>query len=67
MDLNPRMQLKEAIERIRPSEEYRVIINFLRNEREMLFGQFHECKDERETMKLVGAITSIDDILQFFC
>ena len=56
--------LPEAIDSLRDRDEYKVIVQFLRDERDRYFGDLAMCENERDVMKIVGSIATLDALHQ---
>ena len=60
----PKPSVQESIEALRDRDEYKVIIQFLRDERERFFGDLRQCATESDVMKCVGSVATLDELLQ---
>jgi len=60
----PKPSVQESIEALRDRDEYKVIVQFLRDERERFFGDLRQCANEADVMKCVGSVATLDELLQ---
>jgi hypothetical protein len=60
----PKPSVQESIEALRDRDEYKVIVQFLRDERERFFGDLRQCANESDVMKCVGSVATLDELLQ---
>ena len=56
--------IQEACDALRDRDEYKAILQFLRDERERLFGDLRQCADTNDVMKVAGSIAALDELLQ---
>jgi hypothetical protein len=59
----PRLPIQQAIESLSDRDEFKVIVEFIRDERERFFGDLRQCVDQNEVMKVVGSISTLDELL----
>jgi len=60
----PKPQLDVAIDALRDRDEYKVIVQFIRDERDRLFSDLGPSTDPYEVMKVAGGIARLDELLQ---
>jgi histidinol-phosphate/aromatic aminotransferase/cobyric acid decarboxylase-like protein len=60
----PKPTIQQAVEGLRDRDEYKAILQFLRDERERFFGDLRQCSSEQEVMKVAGSIATLDEMLQ---
>lgn len=60
----PKPTLDAAIATLRDRDEYRVILDFIRDERERCLADLGPVTDPHEVMKLAGGVARIDELLQ---
>jgi histidinol-phosphate/aromatic aminotransferase/cobyric acid decarboxylase-like protein len=60
----PKPTVQESIEALRDRDEYKVIVQFIRDERERFFGDLRQCSTEGDVMKCVGSVATLDELLQ---
>lgn len=60
----PKPNIQQAVEGLRDRDEYKAILQFLRDERERFFGDLRQCSTEQEVMKIAGSIATLDEMLQ---
>jgi histidinol-phosphate/aromatic aminotransferase/cobyric acid decarboxylase-like protein len=60
----PKPTIQEAVESLSDRDEYKAILQFLRDERERLFADFRQCADSNDVMKVAGSVATLDEILQ---
>jgi histidinol-phosphate/aromatic aminotransferase/cobyric acid decarboxylase-like protein len=59
----PKPTLQQAVDALSDRDEYKVVLHFLRDERERLFGDLRQCSDSNDVMKVAGSIATIDELL----
>ena len=59
----PKPTFKEAVNVLYDRDDFKVIIQFLQDQRERFFGDLRQCVDTNEIMKIVGSISTLDDLL----
>ena len=61
----PKPTLPEALSILRNSEEFKVFLEFLIDERESFIGQLRQAENTNDIMKLSGSISTLDELVQF--
>jgi histidinol-phosphate/aromatic aminotransferase/cobyric acid decarboxylase-like protein len=64
MSTIPKPTLDAAIATLSDRDEYRVILDFIRDERERTFADLGAASDPHEVMKLAGGTARLDELLQ---
>lgn len=59
----PKPTVQQAIEALSDRDEFKAIVQFIRDERERFFGDLRQCMDNQEVMKVVGSISTLDELL----
>jgi histidinol-phosphate/aromatic aminotransferase/cobyric acid decarboxylase-like protein len=59
----PKPTIQQAVESLSDRDEYKAIVQFVRDERERFFGDLRQCVETNEVMKLVGSISTLDELL----
>jgi histidinol-phosphate/aromatic aminotransferase/cobyric acid decarboxylase-like protein len=59
----PKPTIQQAIEALAPRDEFKAIVQFVRDERERFFGDLRQCVDANEVMKIVGSVATLDELL----
>lgn len=59
----PKPNIQEACDALRDRDEYRAIVQYLRDERERFFSDLRVCSDSNDIMKVAGSISAIDEII----
>ena len=59
----PQPTVQEAIAALSDRDEFKVIVQFVRDERERFFGDLRQCVDANEVMKVTGSIATLDELL----
>jgi histidinol-phosphate/aromatic aminotransferase/cobyric acid decarboxylase-like protein len=59
----PKPTIQQAIESLSDRDEFKAIVQFVRDERERFFGDLRQCVEPNEVMKLVGSISTLDELL----
>lgn len=60
----PKPTLQQAIAVLHGRDEWRVVTDFIRDERERCFGDLGPCENPNEVMKIAGGIARLDELLQ---
>lgn len=63
MTLLPKPTIQQAIESLSDRDEFKAIVEFVRDERERFFGDLRQCVDSNEVMKIVGSVATLDELL----
>lgn len=56
--------LAEAVDALQDRDEYKVILQFLKEERDRYFADLALCENEKDVMKVVGTIACLDSLHQ---
>lgn len=59
----PKLPLKESIESLSDRDEFKVIVQFIRDERDRFFADLRVTQDANDVMKIVGSISTLDELL----
>lgn len=59
----PKLPLKESIESLSDRDEFKVIVQFIRDERDRFFSDLRVTQDTNDVMKIVGSISTLDELL----
>ena len=59
----PKPSISQAVEALYDRDEFKAIIQFLYDERERFFGDLRQCVEANEVMKIVGSISTLDELL----
>jgi len=60
----PRPTLEQSVAALSDRDEYKVIINFIREERERMFGDLRQAETSNDVMKVAGSVATLDEMLQ---
>jgi len=60
----PKPTIQQAVEALRDRDEFRTIVQFVRDERERLFGDLGPAETPNEVMKIAGGVARLDELLQ---
>jgi len=60
----PKPPLQAAIEELKHRDEFKVIVQFVRDERERFFGDFRQAETANDAMKIAGSIAALDELVQ---
>ena len=60
----PKPTIQHAVEALRDRDEFRTIVQFVRDERERLFGDLGPAETPNEVMKIAGGVARLDELLQ---
>jgi len=59
----PKPSIQEACDALRDRDEYRAIVQYLRDERDRFFSDLRICVDSNDVMKLAGSIATLDEVV----
>ena len=59
----PKPTVQQAIEVLTDRDEFKAIVQFIRDERERFFGDLRQCVDNNEVMKVVGSVATLDELI----
>ena len=59
----PKPTLQQSIEVLTDRDEFKALVQFVRDERERFFSDLRQCTDNQEVMKVVGSISTLDELL----
>ena len=59
----PKPTVQQAIESLSDRDEFKAIIQFIREERERFFADLRQCVETNEVMKIVGSVATLDELL----
>jgi hypothetical protein len=60
----PRPTLEQSVAALYDHDGYKVIINFIREERERMFGDLRQAESSNDVMKVAGSVATLDELLQ---
>lgn len=63
MTLLPKPTIQQAVASLSDRDEFKVIVQFIRDERERFFGDLRQCVEPNEVMKIVGSVSTLDELL----
>jgi hypothetical protein len=59
----PKPTIQQSIEALSDRDEFKAIVQFVRDERERFFGDLRQCVETNEVMKVAGSISTLDELL----
>jgi hypothetical protein len=59
----PKPTIQQSIEVLTDRDEFKALVQFVRDERERFFGDLRQCVETNEVMKVVGSISTLDELL----
>jgi len=60
----PRPTLEQSVIALSDRDEYKTILDFIRDERDRFFGDMRQAEAPNDVMKLAGSIATMDELLQ---
>lgn len=60
----PKPTLIEAVKTLSDRDEFKVIVSFIRDERERFFADLRQAVDPNEVMKITGSISTLSEMLE---
>jgi histidinol-phosphate/aromatic aminotransferase/cobyric acid decarboxylase-like protein len=55
--------IQQAVESLYDRDEFKAIVQFIRDERERFFTDLRQCVEINEVMKIVGSVSTLDELL----
>ena len=62
----PKPTIQQAVGSLSDRDEFKAIVQFIRDERERFFADLRQCTETSEVMKIVGSISTLDELLSLF-
>ena len=59
----PKPDIQTAVETLSDRDEFKAIIQFIRDEREKFFGDLRQAESANDVMKIAGSIAALDELL----
>jgi len=59
----PKPTIQQAVEALSDRDEFKAIIQFIKDERERFFADLRQCVDTHEVMKIVGSVATLDELM----
>ena len=59
----PKLTIQQAVESLYDRDEFKAIVQFIRDERERFFTDLRQCVETNEVMKIVGSVSTLDELL----
>ena len=59
----PKPTLEQSVQALSERYEYKVIIQFIKDERYRFFGDLRQAEGSNDVMKIAGSIASMDELL----
>jgi hypothetical protein len=59
----PKPTIQQAIGSLSDRDEFKAIVQFVRDERERFFADLRQCVETNEVMKIVGSVSTLDELL----
>ena len=59
----PKPTIQQAVESLSDRDEFKAIVQFIRDERERFFTDLRQCVETNEVMKIVGSVSTLDELL----
>ena len=60
----PKPDLATAVASLADRDEFRVLVAFIREERERFFADFRQAETSNDVMKITGSVAAMDELLQ---
>lgn len=61
----PKPTIQQAVESLSDRDEFKAIVQFVRDERERFFADLRQCTETNEVMKVVGSVATLDELLSW--
>jgi histidinol-phosphate/aromatic aminotransferase/cobyric acid decarboxylase-like protein len=59
----PKPTIQQAVKSLYDRDEFKAIVQFIRDERERFFTDLRQCVETNEVMKIVGSVSTLDELL----
>jgi len=59
----PKPTIQQAVESLSDRDEFKAIVQFIRDERERFFADLRQCSETNDLMKIVGSVSTLDELL----
>jgi hypothetical protein len=59
----PKPTIQQSVAELSSRDEFKVIIQFIQDERERFFSDLRQCSETNDVMKIVGSISTLDELL----
>lgn len=56
--------LAQSVEKLRGFDEYRVVLEFIRTERERFIGDLRQAETPSDVMKITGSVVTLHEMLE---
>jgi len=60
----PKPSVNQAVAALSDRDEFKVIVQFIKDERERFFGDLRQAETPNDVMKVAGSISTLDEIIQ---
>lgn len=60
----PKPTIQQAVMDLKHLDGFKVIVSFLKDERERFFGDLRQAENPNDVMKLAGSTATLDEIIQ---
>jgi len=64
MDDEYKIDLADAVRRLQGSDDFRVILDFLAQERDRFFADLRQAETPNDVMKVTGSIATLHELLE---
>lgn len=59
----PKPTIQEAVAALSDRDEFKVLVEFIRDERERFIADLRQCATENDVMKVCGSVSTLDELL----
>jgi len=59
----PKPTIQQSIDALSDRDEFKVIVQFIQDERERFFADLRQCSEPNEIMKITGSVVTLDELL----
>jgi len=56
--------LAQSVEKLRGLDEYRVVLDFIRTERDRFFADLRQAENPHDVMKITGSVSTLQELLE---
>lgn len=56
--------IQQSVNELQHRDEFKAIVQFVRDERERFFGDLRQATDSNDVMKIAGSVATLDELIQ---
>ena len=59
----PKPTVQQSVSALSDRDEFKVIVQYIQDERERFFADLRQCVNTDDVMKIVGSVSTLDELL----